>query len=359
MSEVTYTVTIEALSAGGRGRARLDGQQVFIPWTAPGDRVRITIRRQHRQYAEGEVVELLAPGPARVTPPCPVFGVCGGCQWQHLAYEAQVAWKRLILTEQLERLAGLDSPQVLPTVAADSPWHYRRRIRLHLDAQGRVGFYRAGTHEVVEFAACAIATAALNQQLPAVKEKIRREGNGRLVCEDNEAGFIQVNAEQNRRLQQLVQDGVQHYGGGTVVELYAGSGNLTFPLAAYLRSIVAVDEDAHSIARAQHRVREQRLAHVTFVCTAAAPFMRRLQQTHDRVDGVLLDPPRRGAAEVMTPLLAVRPRWIGYVSCDPATLARDVKTLVAEGYRHCSSQPIDMFPQTFHIESLTWLQAVN
>lgn len=356
MTEPTHTVTIEALIAGGRGRAVLDGMQVFVPWTVPGDQVRIVIRRQHRGYCEAEVVEILQPSPARVTPPCPVFGVCGGCQWQHIAYATQVEWKQRIVQEQLRRLGGIAEATVLPIIPADTPWHYRSRIQLQVDAQQRIGFYRAGTHDVVEFAACAIADERLNARLVETKEQMRRDGKGRVLRLDDAEGFAQVNVEQNHKLRQLLREGVAARGGGAVVELYAGSGNLTFPIADVARSVLAVDDDARGIARGQQTAREKGLTHVTFVCTSAARLMQRLQETAEPIDGVILDPPRRGAAEVMASLIALRPQWIGYVSCDPATLARDVKTLLAGGYRHISSQPIDMFPQTFHIESLTWLE---
>lgn len=359
MNMTTHVVTIDALMAGGRGRVLVDGLQVFVPWVVPGDQVRIAIRKQHKNYAEAEVVELLHASSDRVTPRCPVFGACGGCQWQHLSYVAQLEWKHRILSEQLQRLAKIDAPTVLPTIPAPSPWNYRSRIHLQVDAAGHVGLYRAGTHDVVEFDECAIAAVALNARLAATKAQLRNGGHGRTMRLDSDDGFSQVNVEQNARLQAELRAGVAARGGGSVVELYCGRGNLTFPLAQVARCVVATDDDTKAIAYAQQMATSQRVENVTFECTSAERLLRRLLRNHDPVDGIILDPPRRGAAEVIASVLAMRPQWIGYVSCDPATLARDVRALIAGGYRHISSQPIDMFPQTFHIESLTWLARIS
>ncbi len=354
MTMETAVVTIESLIAGGRGRATLDGLQVFVPWTAPQDHVRVAIHTRHKNYAEAHVVEMITPGPDRVTPRCPVFGACGGCQWQHLSYDVQLTWKQRILQEQLERIGKITAPLVRHTIAAPSPWQYRSRIHLQVDATGHVGFYRAGTHEVVEFDECAIAAPELNAQLATAKERLRSHGHGRTLRLDSDDGFSQVNVAQNIRLQQLVRDGVAAYGGGAIAELYCGRGNLTFPIAEVAQSVVAADDDAQAIDFARRCASAQQIANVTFVCTSAARLLQRVQ--HDHIEGVIVDPPRRGAAEVIDMLQALHPRWIGYVSCDPATLARDVRALIAGGYRHVVSQPIDMFPQTFHIESLTWLE---
>lgn len=355
MSADLLEVTIEQLVAGGAGRAVHDGMQLFVPFVAPGERVRVRVVQRHRNYLEAEVVKILAPGPDRVIPPCPVFGACGGCQWQHLRYEAQLVWKQKILAEQLQRLAKIGAPHVLPTVAAPSPWHYRSRIQLQVDAAGRVGFFRAGSHEIVEFDTCAIADARINAQLAEAKVRLRTEGRGRHVRLDAQEGFMQVNPAQNEQLRQMVADGVRVRGGGRVVELYCGSGNLTLPLAAHATQVVAADEHAGAIAQAKQLASVQQITNVDFRATAAHRLLKHLARPGDAWDGVVLDPPRRGAAEAMAGLIALRPQWIGYVSCDPATLARDVATLCAAGYRHESSQPIDMFPQTHHIESLTWL----
>lgn len=346
---------IEKLIAGGRGCAVHQGERIFIPLTAPGDVVRARIVRRFRGYAEAELVAVLTASPDRVVPRCPVFGACGGCQWQHLRYEAQLHWKREILREQLQRIAKLAAPQVEPTLAAPSPWAYRSRIQLQVDAKGRVGFYRQGSHNVVEFDECAIADARINAQLAAAKITLRDTGQGRQLGVDARQGFTQINREQNARLQAIVAAGVAQHGGGRILELHCGQGNLTFPLAAVATQVMAVDDHAGAIRHAQAQARVQSCTNVTFRCTAAQTALREAQRAGDVYDGIILDPPRRGAAEAIAGLIALRPRWIGYVSCDPATLARDVRALMDDGYQHESSHPIDMFPHTHHIESVTWL----
>jgi 23S rRNA (uracil1939-C5)-methyltransferase len=346
-------VTIEALVAGGRGRAVHDGMQVFVAAVVPGDRVRVTITKRHRQYLEGVVSEVLEPGPDRVTPRCPVFGACGGCQWQHLRYDAQVEWKGKIVRDQLRRIAKIATPNVLPVIAMASPWHYRSRIQLQVDDAGHVGFYRAGSHDIVEFDTCAIADAQINAMLSDAKVRLKKTGRGRHLRIDESEGFTQVNRAQNAKLQQIVAAGVAAHGGGRVLELYCGNGNLTFPIAQVAAAIVAADDDAQAIAAATQQAKAQGIASVTFHCTSAK---RAIGHARDwTCDGVVLDPPRRGAPEIMAEICAWQPHWIGYVSCDPSTMARDVRGLIAGGYVLESCQPIDMFPQTFHIETLTWL----
>lgn len=352
-------LTIEKLVAGGAGVAFVDGRPIFIPGTVPGDRVRCRVVKDHRSYVQAEVEALLAPGADRAPPRCPVFGVCGGCQWQHVHYEAQCLWKQRILVEQLRRIAKIPAPRVEPTIPASSPWHYRSRIQLQRSATGLVGFYRAGSHDVVEFDRCDIADATINAKLAAAKEQLRTTGQGRHVRSDGVTGFAQVHPAQNLRLQQCVADGVAAHGGGVLLELYCGNGNLTMPMAAVAKSIVAIDDHAASIRQASALAKQQQMMHVTFHCTSAEQYVHRELPTSAgmtaRFDGIILDPPRRGAPEVLNAIAQRKPQWIGYVSCDPATLARDVRTLITAGFRHELTQPIDMFPQTHHIESVTWL----
>ncbi|MBI4237036.1 MAG: class I SAM-dependent RNA methyltransferase [Deltaproteobacteria bacterium] len=353
-----HALTILDLIAGGRGRAELNGVQVFVDGAAPGDHAQVRITKQHAHYWEGVVETVLTPSSERTVPQCPAFGRCGGCQWQHLRYEAQVAWKQRILAEQLRWIGKLRDPVVLPTIPAPSPWHYRSRIKLQIDDAGRIGFFRAGTYEAVEFEHCWIADERINTQLAANKATLRASGRGRLVQSDADAdgGFAQVNPAQNAQLQQLVVEGVRAHGGGRVLELYCGNGNLTFFLAGITTAIVGIETHAASIRQAQQQAAARGHPHLDFRCTAAHRFLRHAAKQATRFDGILLDPPRRGAAEAIPGIIACAPRWIGYISCDPATLARDLRALIAAGYHHESSQPIDMFPQTFHIESVTWLR---
>lgn len=351
----TLKLTIHALVAGGRGLGKADGVPVFVPGSAPGDVVRVRVTRRHKSYCEAEIEEMIEPSPARVTPRCPVFDSCGGCQWQHLSYAAQIEWKQTILAEQLRRLGGIAEPNVLPTIEAKSPWNYRSRIQLQIDKSGRAGFYRRGSHDVIEFDECAIAAPAINERLAAAKEHLRKQGKGRHLRVDGGKGFSQVNPEQNEQLQQLVKEGVHAHGGGRVLELYCGNGNLTFPIAEVAETVIGVDDYAGAIRHAKSAAKRGAITNVEFHATSALRMLDEMLQDELECDGVILDPPRRGAAEAIAALIELAPRWIGYISCDPATLARDLKSLLAAGYNHESSQPIDMFPQTFHIESLTWL----
>ncbi len=346
-------VQIDRLIAGGRGIAFVDGVPVFVAGAAPGDVVRLCVTKSHRSYHEADIAEIITPSPARVVPRCAVFGQCGGCQWQHLDYVTQLVAKQQIVQEQLRRIARLEIA-VLPTIASPSPWNYRSRIQLQVDAGGRVGFFRTGSHAVVEFARCEISEERINAQLVELKQQARAGGAGRQAVQDESSGFSQINPPQNEVLRALVADGVVQYGGGSVLELYCGSGNLTFAIAPHATQVIAADDDKGAIAAAQHEAATQKISHVQFVCISAEKILQHPAQKKSRIDCIVLDPPRRGAAESVPGIIALHPRAMCYISCDPATLARDLRLLIAAGYIVESVQPIDMFPQTFHIETVVW-----
>jgi 23S rRNA (uracil1939-C5)-methyltransferase len=346
---------IDKLVHGGAGLGSSEGKAIFVPFAAPGDVLEVEITADHGRHAEARIVRLIEPAPCRVSPRCPVFGICGGCQWQHLAYDAQLSWKREILAETIERIGRIAAPHVLPALAAPSPWHYRNRIQLHVDRQGRVGFYRPHTNEVVEFDSCAIAEDAVNRELTARRAEIARRDRGIALKSGEGEGFVQVNTAQNERLQTLVAGWLAEVPHEEVVELYAGSGNFTFAIAKVAGRVFASDIDGRAVRAAQERQASQGICNVQFRCLPAERALR----GHVHCDALFLDPPRKGAAEAIFAIVAAGPAAILYLSCDPATLARDLRAFADAGYRLERCQPIDMFPQTFHIESLSLLRRVE
>lgn len=290
-----------------------------------------------------------------VTPRCPIFGQCGGCQLQHMAYPAQLAWKQERVAAALTRIAGITAPQVLPTVPAAHPWNYRTRITLHCDRKGRIGFYRAGTHEAIEFDDCPIAAPELNARLADEKKKIAgRPGHYELRLDDGE-GFTQINPEQNAVLQQLLLKGLAGRPANTVVELFCGNGNFSFVLAPRVGKLYGCDSHEGSIDAAIADAKTAGVKNVQFTALAADHFLKDVLQQGVKPDGILLDPPRRGADEIIPMILQLLPPWIAYISCSPDTLARDLKLLTQGGYKLESVQPVDMFPQTDHVETISWL----
>jgi len=369
-------LTIESLAFGGEGVGRADGKVIFVPQTAPGDEVRVKILSDHGKYERAEVLEVVRKSPDRVDPECSVFGHCGGCQWQHVSYDAQLHWKQEILAGTLRRVGRIQDPKILPIIAASNPWNYRRRIQLKVDHQGRIGFYGQKSHDVVEFDQCRIADNLLNEKLlqirgdaeaPEVGFELSLNGSSVVhVLEERngEAIFSQVNPQQNDHLIKTALDFA--FGNAdkaftkkkSVVELYAGAGNFSFPLAERAGKITCVEENAEAVRIAEEAAESRHLDHMTWVQGSAEWGLKKIyrnRETQNSIDVLVLDPPRRGAKEILDLVCVIRPRVIVYVSCDPVTLARDLNLLVRRHYVLDQVQPVDMFPQTYHIESVSRL----
>ena len=345
-------VRIEKLVFGGKGLANHEGRTVFVPLTAPGDLAKIEIVKENKDFDEGKLVELIEPAKIRVSPKCPVFGKCGGCQWQHLSYDAQLKWKKKIIIETWERIAK-KSVEVEDVIPSEKQWHYRNRIQLHVNVLGKIGFHASSSHKIVEFDKCLIADERLNKQLDEKRDimKAWRKGLG-LKIEDErdcDGSFAQVNTLQNENLKKIVRDFVKKSNSDFVLELYSGGGNLTFAIADTAKKIVASDIDKRAVAGANERVKAKEIENVEFEWGDA----EKITQNHEgEIDLVLLDPPRIGAKDTIKWIAKANPKNIIYVSCDPATLARDSIKLFDAGYEIIKCQPLDMFPQTFHVENV-------
>ena len=420
---------IETLTHGGNGLGRLDGKAVFVPGTAPGDRIRCRIVKQHKRHAEGVLEALLEPSAQRRTAPCPVSGECGGCQWQHLHYSAQLTAKEAIFQGLLQRQGEVPAEALRPLVAAPEEWHYRSRVQFKCrqTEQGFViGFYRQASHYVVAVEHCPILDPRLNQalshfrawlaqgpnphQIPQVDMAVGDGGQVRVVVhfigEDSSAlsawlaprasaagyalflqtgrksslqqilppadlsirvdqppltlnygpgGFAQVNLAQNRALVEAAMQAAELAGTERVLDLYCGMGNFSLPLARRAREVVGVEDYAPSIASAIQNARVNAVGNASFLAQPAEGALLSLGAA-SAFDLVLLDPPRSGAYAVIRELLQVTPQRVIYISCDPATLARDLVPLQHSGYRVISCQPFDLFPQSYHVESLTVLE---
>lgn len=421
---------IEALAYGGNGVGRHDGKAVFVPFAAPGDRVRCRVVRDKKRYAEAELLQILTPAPTRRETPCPVYGRCGGCQWQHLAYDEQCRWKERIFADTLHRQGGAGGALVRPLVPAPDEWGYRSRVQFkcRLTESGFVmGFYRRGSHFVIDVEHCPITATPLNdalrlfrgwladspcpERIPQVDMAVDDEGKIRIIvhligeeadalrtylaplaeaagfslflqagrketleslCGEEDlhirpngegalrlaygpGGFAQINLEQNRRLVEEVVAAARLSGKERVLDLFCGMGNFSLPLAQQAGEIIGVEDYEPSIVKARENARLNGLENTRFLARPAEGAAVDLAGA-EGYDVVLLDPPRAGAYGVMKDLLSVRPARILYVSCDPPTLARDLKPLLHGGYELVWSRPLDLFPQTYHTESMTLLE---
>ncbi len=391
-----FDITIEKLVYGGDGLAHIGSQAVFVPLAAAGDKLRVRITTVERSYARAVIEELLEPSPARRTPPCAHFGVCGGCQLQHLNYSAQLETKVAFVRESLQRLGGIEWKDEIAIAAAEE-FHYRSRAELKVardeHAKTLIGYYRAGTQEVCSVEECLILMPAANRELqrlhaepslipndatrvhftvgdeevivtPATGENGKSEAVDGLGTAHQMIGGIQYGFgvrsffQGNRLLvEDLVRTVIGDARGQLAVDLYAGVGLFSLQLARTFDQVYAVEGNRTAANHGIDNARANSLANVRYEAISVEAWLKYKSSELPRPDFVLLDPPRAGlGGQVIERLAAMRSPRIAYVSCDPATLARDLRSLIEYGYRIDSITAVDMFPQTFHVETVVQLR---
>ena len=379
----------------GLGRVVLanSGWVVMVPFSLPGERVRARVFRNHKNFSEADLVEVLTPSPHRVQPPCAVFGRCGGCQYQHLAYPEQLAWKRRQVAELLEHLAGVSFP-VEPVAPSPREYGYRSKITPHFGGPTPslpIGFLRQGTRfDIVDVPRCEIATEAINRRLPEAREEVRRKSAagvyprgatlllrdaGGKVTSDHDSVVIEEVALDSGalRLRFLARDFFQNNpsvlpsfvghvtaqaaasGARWMIDAYCGSGLFALAAARKFERVAGVEISESSVAFARENAAANGVANATFLAGDAAAIFAGLDFKPAET-AVVIDPPRKGCDEsFLRQLLAFGPRAVVYVSCDPATQMRDLKEFLRAGYSLTKVQPFDLFPQTRHLECVITL----
>lgn len=401
---MSFAVEIEKLVYGGHGLARVNGRVVLTPFVLPGEKVIVEPEKETPGLIEARPIALEAGADWRVEAQCPYFTICGGCHYQHMPYERQLEFKRLILLETLARLGKIEWTEPVEVIAAE-PWAYRNRVQLRVRKQrGRfeIGYFRFGSHRLEPIDFCPISSPAINRAISAIRrmgpsrrfpdflrelelftnerdvqlnvlertQPIARrffewcaeeiEGFSMGTALECEAGgdlyrvssrsFFQVNRFLVSELPEAALVGGA--GGGTAVDLYAGVGLFSLKLARQFSRTVALDANRSAVRDLEFNAQRAGLtveAHhggaEAFLADFAAP-----------VDLVLADPPRAGLGRGVTAALSrLRPRRLVIVSCDPATLARDLRALIDAKYRLICVKMVDLFPQTYHIESVVEL----
>jgi len=375
-------LVVERLAAGGEGVGRApDGRVVFVPYTAPGDRVRVRVTQLRKRFARGEVRELLEPGAARTDPVCAVFGSCGGCAWQHVEYATQLEAKRGIVADALTRIAGVALPGQLEIVPSPSPYAWRSRTRLVCES-GRIGYRRRQSRALQAVARCPVLVPDLDAALhafsaspPADGELELAQGDGSVRATPLEDGRAATNSARiglragADRLEisagvffqahaglrdALLEAALGAAGSGRIAaDLFAGAGFFSLGLGRRFERVVAVEADPAAAADLRRNADAAGLRNLEVVET---PVERALERVRD-ADVLLLDPPRtglpRGVAEALARGAASR---VVYVSCEPSTLARDLVAFRAGGLVAVRVTAFDLFPQTPHVEVLTRLE---
>jgi 23S rRNA (uracil1939-C5)-methyltransferase len=377
-------LSIDSLAAGGEGVGRdTGGRVVFVPFAAPGDRLRVRVVEAHARFARAEIEAILSPGASRVSPRCRVFGDCGGCAWQHVAYPAQLAAKRAILRDALERIGGL-APPPIELMPSPAPYGYRGRARLVAQG-GCVGFRRRRSHEPCPIASCpllappldaalaelagrpaladgewelalggdgAVRTSALAQPDPDARVAIAAAGER---IELSPGVFAQANALLHDALARCVVEAAG--AGGEALELFAGAGFFTLALARRFARVVAVESDARAVADLTRNLAAAGLRHVRALEARSETLLADARSQRVAPEVVVLDPPRGGVgARASRDLARLPARRVVHVSCDPATLARDLRELAARGFALARVVAFDLFPQTPHVEAVAVLE---
>lgn len=380
---VFMLVEIERILPGGVGLAHADGKTIFVSLAATGDRVLVRIDRQQGNLLFASVEEVIEPGPDRIEPPCPYFGRCGGCDFQQLTYQAQLNAKANIIKDCLQRIGKLETPDIT-VVPSPNAWRYRARATWQLDAERKtIGYYERGSRRVCDVADCAILVPQLQKTLERVRdiqppEQLRHldvvtgdtgvslapavgdfettevtltvEGE---TYRYNAEAFFQINQQM---LPHVLEFALGQAAGETAFDLYSGVGLFTLPLARRFKRITAIESNPTATGFAGKNVESAGLHNVTVVTATVTDWIRSVTRDPPKVDFVLLDPPRAGAeSAVVKGILDLKPAQICYVSCDPATLARDLKKFVAGGFQIESLRGFDMFPQTHHVETVVHL----
>jgi tRNA/tmRNA/rRNA uracil-C5-methylase (TrmA/RlmC/RlmD family) len=365
------SLTISDLAFGGEGVARLDDFVVFVPFVGVGEVVEAEITEVKKKFARARLLRVIEFCADRVEPRCRYFGDCGGCQYQHLSYPAQLRIKHKQIRDLFQRIGGFDPNLVMPVVPCPEPYGYRNRIMIRSQwdkfKQGlNIGFIRADNRLVVDIEECQIAEPALNEEIKRVRANPPPKGGLKVVLRISPEGwvvprdsFFQNNFFLLPQLIQTVKDRLKDCGTRRLVDVYCGVGFFSLELAGAVERFAGVELDALAIKAARQNAATKGHTNGEFIAGAAEDLLPSLLEKFDAAETtVLLDPPRKGCPPHLLEMLRqVRPAQVIYVSCHPATMARDLNALCAANvFSLAQVTPLDMFPQTQHVESVADLR---
>jgi tRNA/tmRNA/rRNA uracil-C5-methylase (TrmA/RlmC/RlmD family) len=361
----TLKLTIDDIAFGGEGVGRVDDFVVFVPFVAPGEVVEAECTEVKKRFARARLVRVLQASPERVAPACPYFGECGGCQYQHLAYAAQLRIKHKQISDLFQRIGGFDGALVDPVTPCPQPYGYRNRIMIRSQwdkfKQGlNIGFIRADNRLVVDIQECKIAEPALNAQIQQVRLHPPPKGGLKVVLRVAAEGwevprdsFFQTNFYLLPRLVEAVRERLRDGGTRFLMDAYCGVGFFSVELAGGVERFAGVEVDAAAVKAARQNALARGISNGEFLAGRVEELLPRLLARFEAgAATLLLDPPRTGCPPEMLQVLGeLAPAQILYVSCHPATLARDLNVLCSQGVFELSRIiPLDMFPQTQHVE---------
>jgi 23S rRNA (uracil1939-C5)-methyltransferase len=343
-----FELTIQDVAFGGKGVGRIRGKAVFVPYVIDGEVVSARVLREHKKFLEAELETLLASSPHRVEPRCPYFGRCGGCVYQHIEYDHQLALKWRQLKETLRRIGKLENAPMRPFIPSPLDYGYRNRITVHVD-DGVIGFFRRESNTLLDIEHCPIASAEVNAQLAQLRRTRPRDGHYTLRAHDGPRIFVQANDAVGSSLLDLVERIAAS--ADLLIDGYCGAGFFSKRLRSRFRKVIGIDWDQHAIAVAQRDAQPNE----EYIAGNIETELPRFLQENEESAVVILDPPAVGLTDSIRHALRVHPpAQLIYISCNPGTLARDLAAM--EKMFHCESvTPLDMFPQTAEIEVIVEL----
>jgi 23S rRNA (uracil1939-C5)-methyltransferase len=366
------SLTIHDLAFGGEGVGRIDDFVVFVPFVIVGETVEVEITEVKKNFARAKLLRVVTPSQERVTPECRYFTQCGGCQYQHIDYAAQLRFKHKQIADLFERFGKISRAVVAPVIPCPAPYGYRNRIMIRSQWNGpakklEIGFIRADNNFVVDIEECKIAEPALNDQIKHVRANPPPKGGIKVVLRvqpENwdvpESSFFQNNFFLLPKLVETVRDFLKAGGARHLIDLYCGVGFFGIETADAVESFVGVEYDQLAIKAARKNAEVRKIQNGEFISAKVEEALPELlKKFSPEKTSVILDPPRKGCwPETLRLLRETKPAQIIYVSCHPATMARDLNILCADGvFELARVQPLDMFPQTQHVECVADLRA--
>ena len=366
------SLTIHDIAFGGEGVGRVDEFVIFVPFVLVGETVEAEITEVKKNFARAKLLRIVTPAPERVTPECRYFGACGGCQYQHMDYPAQLRTKHKQIADLFERVGKISPEKISPVLPCPSPYGYRNRIMIRSQWNGpakklEIGFIRADNNFVVDIEACKIAEPALNEQIQEVRANPPPKGGIKFVLRVQPENwdvppdsFFQNNFFLLPKLVETVRGFLTAGGAKHLVDLYCGVGFFGIETADVVESFIGVEYDQLAIKAAQNNAKARNISNGEFIAAQVEEVLPKLlQKFSPEKTAVILDPPRKGCQPATLELLRqTRPAQVIYVSCQPATMARDLNILCGDGvFGLARVQPLDMFPQTQHVECVADLRA--
>jgi tRNA/tmRNA/rRNA uracil-C5-methylase (TrmA/RlmC/RlmD family) len=380
-------IKIERIVPRGLGIGFGKKLTVFVPLAVAGDIVRVSLNQVKGKIAFADIVEVLSASPHRISPPCPYFGTCGGCDFQQMSYQTQLEAKAGIVRDSLHRIGKIDYGREIEIVGSPRPFEYRSRAQWHIDTKAkRVGYFKRGSHEVIDVERCPILVPELEKTLRELRDTIEWDSfwDERLTIEaaSGDGGKVSVYGSElieptdeisfaaaggkyfysarsffqgNQFLvEKLIETAVGEAQGEKALDLYCGVGLFTLPLARRFAEVVGVEGNEDALQFAEKNAARAGLENIAFVREGVDKFVA--EGRAGGFDFVLFDPPRAGAAmETIQRLARIKPKNIAYVSCDPSILARDLRIFLDSGYEITSLTALDLFPQTHHVETVVRL----